>query len=247
MTYDFEEIIKGLKDDARKQNTEVLKALSSLQEKVETKNETQPGVSPKVTSPPTSSLPPSAVASPPKKSSSHPEPKKPGKGRSKTNSKRKTYYQRKSRVLYVGDSLAHNANVREVEVVTNTTIKTAKAYSSAWDASARFKDKNVTDVVKNEMKSGTFNHIVLAAPTVDISNLDTTKVKPSDNTEAFKQKIATSCKNMIKVAERALAEQPDLEKVTIMNHAPRYDASLHTPLAPRQSIMKAKRGRTALP
>jgi hypothetical protein len=52
-------------------------------------------------------------------------------------------------VLYVGDSLAHNANVREVEVVTNTTIKTAKAYSSAWDVSARFKDKNVTDVVKN--------------------------------------------------------------------------------------------------
>jgi hypothetical protein len=80
------------------------------------------------------------------------------------------------------------------------------------------------------MKSGTFNHIVLATPTVDISNLDTTKVKPSDNTEAFKQKIATSCKNMIKVAERALAEQPDLEKVTTMNHAPRYDASLVDPV-----------------
>ena len=65
MNYDFEDIIKGLKDDARKQNIEVLKAQSSLQEKVEPKNERQPGVSPKVTSPPTSSLPPSALASPP--------------------------------------------------------------------------------------------------------------------------------------------------------------------------------------
>ena len=137
---------------------------------------------------------------------------------------------RKPKVLFVGDSLAHNANLRKVERTTNTTLKSVKAYSSAWDATARFKDKNVTDVVKHEMKSGTFKHIVIAAPTVDISNLDTSQVKPTDDTENFKQKIRVSCKNLIKTAETALVAQPDLEKVTIMNHAPRYDASVLDPV-----------------
>ena len=167
-----------------------------------------------VTPPPVSSSSPPSAPNPPL---SHAVPSKPDVGRSNTNLRQQNNYQCKPRVLYVGDSLAHNANVRHIDLVTNTTIKTAKAYSSAWDASARFKEKNVKDVVKNEMKAGNFNHIVLAAPTVDISNLDTAKAKPSDDTDTFKQKIVTSCQNMIKVAEKALADQPKLKNVTIMN------------------------------
>ena len=44
--------------------------------------------------------------------------------------KRKTVYQHRPRVLLVGDSLAQNLEFRKVEVVTNTTVKSAKAYSS---------------------------------------------------------------------------------------------------------------------
>ena len=110
-------------------------------------------------------------------------------------------------------------------MVTDTTIKSTKAYSSAFDASARFKHRNVTDVLKNALKSESFNHIVLAAPTVDITNLNTSKVKQSDDTEGFKQKIRISCQNMMNAAEKALKDQPDLINVTIMNHAPRYDLS----------------------
>ena len=46
-------------------------------------------------------------------------------------------------VLFIGVSLANNTNFRKAEVVTNITIKTAKAYSSAGDDSSRFKDKSI--------------------------------------------------------------------------------------------------------
>ena len=40
---------------------------------------------------------------------------------------KRTHYQKKPKVLLIGDSIAHNANFREVEIVTNTTIQTCKA------------------------------------------------------------------------------------------------------------------------
>ena len=72
--------------------------------------------------------------------------------------------------------LAHNSNFNKVEYVTNSTVKTSKAYSSVWNAKARCKYMNVTDVTKNELRTAPFDHLVLAAPTVDITNIDTTKV-----------------------------------------------------------------------
>ena len=142
---------------------------------------------------------------------------------SPSNMKRKTEYQRKPRLLLVGDSIAHNINFRKLEQVSNTTVKTSKAYSSVWDKDARFKHLNVTDVVKKELEKDAFNHLVLAAPTVDISNLDTSKVRPSDNTDFFKQRVGSSCQNMMKVAEDALEMHPAISSVTIMSHAPSFD------------------------
>ena len=89
----------------------------------------------------------------------------------------------------IGDSIAHHTNFNFVERVTHSTIKTAKAYSSAWDKDARFKHLNVTDVAKNELENAAFDHLVLAAPTVDITNLETINVKPDDPTEIFKHKV----------------------------------------------------------
>ena len=85
-----------------------------------------------------------------------------------------------------------------------------------WDKDARFIHLNVTDVVKNELGKAQFEHLILASPTVDISNIDTSKVKPEDSTETFKHKVQISCQNILRVA--------GLKKVTIMNHAPRFDA-----------------------
>ena len=137
--------------------------------------------------------------------------------------KPRSRYQQKPRVLVVGDSIAHNTHFNIAERVTHTTIKTSKAYSSALDNAARFRNLNVTAVAKDELEKAEFDHLVLAAPTVDITNLDTSNVKPEDSTEVFKQKVEISCKNMVKVAENALSNHSSLMKVTIMNHDPRFD------------------------
>ena len=58
---------------------------------------------------------------------------------------------------------------------------------------------------------------------MDISNLNTADFKPSDSTDELKEKVGLSCQNMIKVAEDSLKNNAQLKKVTILNHAPRFD------------------------
>ena len=102
--------------------------------------------------------------------------------------------------------------------------------SSVWDKDSRFKHLNATDVAKNELGKAAFDHLVLASPTVDITNIDTSQVKPEDATDRFKQKVEASCHNILKVAENALDSHTGLNKVTIMNHAPRFDTMKVDPL-----------------
>ena len=45
----------------------------------------------------------------------------------------------------------------------------------------------------------------------------------NDNIEVYKQKIAISCENMFSVAKNALNRHAKLNKVVIMEHAPRHD------------------------
>ena len=94
----------------------------------------------------------------------------------------------------------------------------------------------MTDVTEEALGRGNYDHLILAAPTVDITNLDTSKVKHSDDTEPLKKKVATSCDNMMKIAENALAKNPALKNVTIMNHTPRYDLPNIDPLGLKQKL-----------
>ena len=64
---------------------------------------------------------------------------------------------------------------------------------------------------------------MMSAPTVDITNIDTTNLKPSDNTEVFREMVIISCDNMLKTAESSLKENPTLKKVIIMEHPKRFD------------------------
>ena len=81
----------------------------------------------------------------------------------------------------------------------------------------------MTMMTKAELEGAPYDRLVIAAPTVDITNIDTSKMKSSDNTEELKKKVATSCLNMISIAQKAIIAHPKLKNVTIMNHAPRFD------------------------
>ena len=103
--------------------------------------------------------------------------------------KNKSAFLQKPNILFVGDSIAHNANIANVEKQTKTRIKTRKAYSSARDNTARWPKKNVSDIVPealvNTFEEDEFTHLVLAAPTVEITNIDTSNKKKTVTTQKY--------------------------------------------------------------
>ena len=141
--------------------------------------------------------------------------------------KKKSSYLQKPKVLVIGDSVTHSANFAHIERQTNTRIKSTKAYSTVKDERARYPIKNFTDVTPAELynthEEDEFSHLILGAPSVDISNLDTKSLKPTDSIEVYKQNTFVSCQNMMTVAEHAAKVHPKLEKVVIVEHAPRDD------------------------
>ena len=87
--------------------------------------------------------------------------------------------------------------------------------------------KNVKEVANKHLnavsKDDAFEHLILGAPTVDITNLDTCRTKQGGNTDFFKQEVAISCQNMFTMAQNAIIKHPSLKSVTIMEHPPRFD------------------------
>ena len=68
--------------------------------------------------------------------------------------------------------------------------------------------------------------------------LDTSNITKNYNVEIFKQKVHVSCQNIITVAESAIRNHPELEKVVIVEHAPRFDLEEVDPtgLKPRLAV-----------
>ena len=145
-------------------------------------------------------------------------------------------------MLYIGDSVGHNADFSGVERAVNGRIRTRKAYSSVHDARAKWPKKNFMDItplaLMETREDDPFSHLVLAAPTVDISNLDTSKFTEKDNIEALHQNIIISCKNMFTTAQIALQTFPNLQKVVIMDHAPRFDPAHVDPLGLKPELAR---------
>ena len=149
---------------------------------------------------------------------------------------------RKSKVLFIGDSVGHNTEFGELEWATKCRMRTVKAYSSAKNGTARWPSKNFADVTPPALwdtrEDDPYTHLVLSAPTVDISNLDTSKLTDNDNLEEFHEHVILSCKNMIRTAETALKTHPNLDKVVIMEHAPRFDSAHVDPLGLKPDLAK---------
>ena len=79
-------------------------------------------------------------------------------------------------MLYVADSVGHTASLPIIEIDNNCRIRKARAYSSVNDTRARWPKYNFTDVVKYALDNPgreKFDVLVMSAPTVDITNIDT--------------------------------------------------------------------------
>ena len=51
-----------------------------------------------------------------------------------------------------------------------------------------------------------YDVLVMTAPTVDITNLDTSKLSPVDNTEVYQQNVIVSAQNMLSLAKASLEQ-----------------------------------------
>ena len=117
--------------------------------------------------------------------------------------------------------------MQSLEHFSNCRIRTAKAYSSVYDSQAKWPEYNFTDAVKYYLDHPGREHfdvLVTSAPTVDITNLNTSQLTANENTDYFHQRVIVSSQNMFSLAKQSLEQNPNLSKVILLEHPPRFDA-----------------------
>ena len=82
----------------------------------------------------------------------------------------------------MADSIGKKLELNTLERSKNIRIRSVKAYSSVDDKAAIWPNFNVRDVVKAELGKAQFGdeyeHLLLSAPTVDITNINTSVFGP---------------------------------------------------------------------
>ena len=150
----------------------------------------------------------------------------------------------KPKVLFIGDSISANVDIRLLAHATEAEFHHVKAYSSIKDTvsnickqAAKFPHANFTDVVPAELQKGTYHSLILQAPSVDITNLKT-NVNPAKYIKYWEQHTILSAKNFFSVVENALKTKPTLNKVVILKLIPRYDPPSVDPLGLKSDLSK---------
>ena len=150
----------------------------------------------------------------------------------------------KPKVLFIGDSISANIDIRLLAHATEVQFHCVKAYSSIKDTvsnmckrAAKFPHANFTDAVPAELQKGTYHSLILQAPSVDITNLNTA-LNPSEFIKYFEQQTVISAKNFFSVVENALKIQPTLNKVVVLKLIPRYDLPSVDPLGLKSDLSK---------
>ena len=140
--------------------------------------------------------------------------------------KSKSLFLAKPKLLYIADSVGHSAAIRKVEISQNCRVRIGRAYSSVHNVNARWPERNFKDIVNYALKHPgreNFDVLVMSAPTVDITNLNTSNLQTSENSMFFQQQACLSSQNMFQLAEKSLQNNLSLSKVVIMEHPPRFD------------------------
>ena len=132
--------------------------------------------------------------------------------------------------------------MRNLETFGNIRIRTARAYSSVYNEKARWwPEANFTDCVKYALENPgkeKFDILVMSAPTVDITNLDTSKMSPNDNTEIFQENAIKSAQNIFNLAQKSLKMNPNLKQVVLMEHPPSFDRVEVDPISLKSNLAR---------
>ena len=144
-------------------------------------------------------------------------------------------------MLYIGDSVAQTASLRDLEFAQNCRIKSARAHVSIDDENSAGKQQTVAHVVKQSLVNPgreSITTLIMAAPTRDITILDTSNLKQTDRTDNFQLKAKKSSQNMFRIAEESLEQNPSLQNVIIMEHHPRFDLPSSDPTSLKSKLAK---------
>ena len=242
---DIEQELDTIREESKACSKVTLDAIYGLHKKLESFQPTVPQSKPPPTTQPplyqpsSSKLPPPPSTQPPPPSTQPPQPSSRPKPPPPPNQpKPNTEYQSKTKVLYVCDSVGRGVEFPRIEKELECTIRTAKAYSSVEDNRALWPASNFADVVKVELAKNPIDCLVMTAPTVDITNIDASKLTQSDSTDIYQQMVYVSCSNMFTTATNTLKENPKLKKVIIFEHSPRNDTDEVDPLKMKPALAR---------
>ena len=122
------------------------------------------------------------------------------------------------KISYVTDSIGGNVMLPELEQLTKAKISTRKAYGAVRAPDHFYPDANFTDIVPKEMEKNKPDALIIQMESITLTNLS------SDSHKEFaKQEVKVAASNMFTVATSALAANPTLQKVVLMQAVPRFD------------------------
>ena len=135
--------------------------------------------------------------------------------------------------LLLADSVTRAVVYPKLEAPTGSTIKQVNTYSSQYDEKAHKPNRNVAEVIRQELAKKKYHTVILGAPTADITNQDVSDGIMDEN-EA--ETIASSYA-MVEAAEYAV-KSGGATKVIVLHHVPRYDNPRTDPHGARPQLAR---------
>ena len=139
------------------------------------------------------------------------------------------------KILYITDSIGGNVIIEDLEKATKAKIIKRRAYGAVKDASQTYPISNFTDVVPKEMAQTVPDVLVLQRDSITLTNLS--EGAPE---EYAQQQVKVSSQNMMSVATTALASNPKLQRVVLMQAPPRYDGKDELNMYGNKELLKAR-------
>ena len=127
----------------------------------------------------------------------------------------------------------------------NAKVRATRAYSSLDDPTeneakerTRFPVRNFENVINSELMNAPTDILLVQSGSVDITNLKTTDENLKKYGEYFKQHAIMSATNLFTTITNALKSSPNLQKVILMKHIPRYDPTSCDPQSIKAALSK---------